>query len=52
MSLPLNKKPEYKDKPAFNINVAIEKKFKDGYKECLKKIFANLTHKIVEFNKE
>jgi hypothetical protein len=46
------KKTEYKDKPAFNINVDIEKKFKDGYKECLKKVFANLTYKIVEFNKE
>jgi uncharacterized membrane protein len=47
-----SKKPEYKDKPPFNINVSIEKKFKDGYKDCLKKIFANLTYKIVEFNKE
>lgn len=51
MNKPL-KTPEYKDKPAFNINVSIEKKFKDGYKECLKKIFAKVTNKIVEFNKE
>lgn len=46
------KKAEYKDRAPFNVNVEIEKKFKEGYKNCLQNIFVNLSHKITEFNKK
>lgn len=48
----MNKKAKYKDRAPFNVNIEIEKKFKEGYKNCLQNIFVNMSKTIINFDKQ
>ena len=45
-----DKRPKYKDRAPYNVNVDIENTFKENYMKTSRNIFVNLSHKVIEFN--